>query len=139
MRKLLFINAILMATILSACGSSSSGPTDTVSSFYRSIEAGKTNDAYLLISKQSKDKYGENSAAAKAVIDRIEEKRTRKWTIKGVMPIKETAMAEGIQVEVQIQYGSDFIDEDKLEMVNEEGSWRIKSSMLLDKLIAAQE
>lgn len=138
MRKLLFISTILIATVLTACGSGGSGPTDAAISFYHSIEAGKNNDAYQLISKQSRDKYGENSAAVKVVTDRIEDKRTRQWTIKTIISVEETVTAESSKVEIKIQYGGDFIDEDKLEMVNEEGSWRIKSSMLLDKLIAAQ-
>lgn len=123
---------------MTACGLGGNSPSDVAKNFYRSIEAGKNSDAHLLISKQSKNKYGETSTAAKAYADRIEDKRTRKWAIKSITLIDEITTNEGNKIEIKIQYGSDFIDEDRLEMVNEDGKWRIKSSMLLDKLIAKQ-
>lgn len=133
MKKTAITLISLLTFFLSAC-SSSSGPVGSVENFYRAIDEGKTDAAYALISNQSKDKYA-NSATAKVVSERIKKHTLGSWTIKGFSTLEENINGDTASVMLQITYGRDFIDEDRLEMANEDGNWTIKSSTLLDKLL----
>lgn len=133
MKKTAIILISLLTVFLSACGSSS-GPVGSVEKYYRAIDEGQTDAAYALISSQSKDKYA-NSATTKVVSERIQKHTLGSWTIKGFNTIEENISGDSASVMLQITYGRDFIDEDRLEMANEGGNWVIKSSTLLDKLL----
>jgi hypothetical protein len=136
MKKTAIILIGLLTAFLSACGSSS-GPVSSVDKFYRAIDAGQLDVAYSLISKESEAKYGKNSTAMAVVAKQIKDHSLSSWTIKTVTNVNEVINGDSAAVDVKITYGKDFIDEDKLEMVKEDGNWVIKSSTLMDKLIKA--
>ncbi|GEM_PF-6232299 len=133
MKKTTIILVSLLTMFLSACGSSS-GPIGSVEKFYRAIDEGQTDTAYALVSSQSKDKYA-NSTTIKTVSERIQKYTLGSWTIKGFNTVEENINGDSASVMLQITYGRDFIDEDRLEMANEGGNWVIKSSTLMDKLL----
>ncbi|RLA24331.1 MAG: hypothetical protein DRQ61_01330 [Gammaproteobacteria bacterium] len=134
MKKTAIILISLLTAFLSACGSSS-GPVGSVDKFYRAIDAGQLETAYALVAKQSESKYGKSSAAAKVVLKQIDDHSLSSWRIKTVTLIEESINGDSASIQVQITYGKDYIDEDNLELIKENGTWVIKSSSLMDKLL----
>lgn len=134
MKKSFYALLALFPLFLSGCGGNS-GPTGSVEKYYRAVEAGMFDEANALIAAESQNRYGKESGATKAVEDRINQHSLSKWRLKTVTPMLESVNGDSAHVEVQITYGTDFIDEDRLEMSNDGSGWLIVNSELLDKLL----
>lgn len=121
MRHVAFFLGVVL--LLAGCGGGS--PQSTVKEFFRNVEAGKLDDAAEMFSKAtlsgiSLDKMKQGLQQSTREID-------SKGGISKIEIVDHKTIGEVAEVTVKIRYGNDTEEVENLNLVKEDGDWKLQA------------
>lgn len=115
------LTLVLVGLLAGACAR---GPAQTVESFYRHVEDGELDAAIELISQGTLSQLGEDKmrAALRQATQDIQEK----GGIDKIEVVEEKTTGEVSEVTVVIHYGDNSTSRESVDLVQEDGDWRLQ-------------
>ena len=120
--KKIFVAAVLVVAVLFGC--SGGKPSDVVKSFYKNIEAGKVNDAYEFLAKDTRELMSQLAGGPSALAEQTE-KMKQKGGIKQIDVVKEEITGDTAMVVLKLTCGNGKVEETKDKLVKEDGKWKM--------------
>ena len=127
MKRRQFISLTLItASSLAFYGCFKSGPGKTVEKFYSAIEKGEIDNAIGFMSSSTTSTFGEDKMRLfmNEGVKQIKEKQG----IKSIKIDSEEITGDTATVNYTITYGDETTENDTLDLIKEEGQWKIAIS-----------
>lgn len=115
--------AILLVSLLAGCSLFSSSPGKTVEKFYRAVEAGEIDTAAGYLSNKVLQNLGYEKL--KQGLTQQTRNINDKGRIRTIEITNEDIIGETAQVTVKVTFGNGETTTEKINLVKEEGDWRI--------------
>lgn len=122
MRLKFWLAALLLGLLVVLTGCGSSGPSDTVEDFYRSVEAGKPDQAISLLSSTLINNMGEDKLKQGLV------QQTKVIKDKGGITsirTEEEVIGDTAEVKAEVTYGDGETQSETVTLAKEDGNWKI--------------
>ncbi len=120
-RLVTFILVALIASVLGGCGNS---PSKGAKEFYLSIEKGKVNDAYSMITKEGQGLLS-NLAGGAAALSKTTKEMEAKKGIKEIQVLSEEIKGDTATVKLKIIFNNGESSEETDDWVKEDGKWKL--------------
>ena len=120
MKRFVYAVSGLVLLVLVGCNES---PAKTGKDFYYLVEKGKVNDAYNLVTKEGQGLL--SMAGGAASFSKLTKEIESKKGIKEIQVVNEEKKGDTATVKVKIIFNSGEPQEDKLDLIKEDGKWKI--------------
>lgn len=115
---------VMMMVLLASCGLFKPGPSTVVKTFYHDVEAGKIEEATKLFSTQAVQTFGSKLTSVMSEQTRMIEK---KGGIKSI-DTKENITGDLAKVDYTVTYGDKSVEKGRIDMIKENGDWKMQIS-----------